>query len=128
MTRHQVENVTLKVAGFFKEGEQIHKSNADCMKNLKTILDFKLSPSQTPSLQTAGQIKKYILQVTEVSGRAETKRRQSNPKACVVSADARQLHVTRVSGYYLWQVMGQGVHGRHPSPWPLRLFTNEGAC
>lgn len=63
----------LKVAGFFKEGEQIHKSNADCMKNLKTILDLKLSPSQTPSLQTAGQIKKNILQVTEVSGRAETK-------------------------------------------------------
>ena len=41
MTRHQVENVTLKVAVFFKEGEQIHKSNADCMKNLKTILDLK---------------------------------------------------------------------------------------
>ena len=38
VTRHQVENVTLKVAVFFKEGEQIHKSNADCIKNLKTIL------------------------------------------------------------------------------------------
>lgn len=38
VTRHQAENVTLKVAVFFKEGEQIHKSNADCIKNLKTIL------------------------------------------------------------------------------------------
>lgn len=36
-TRLQVGNVTLKVAVFFKEGEQIHKSNADCI-NLKTIL------------------------------------------------------------------------------------------
>lgn len=36
--RLQVGNVTLKVAVFFKEGEQIHKSNADCIKNLKTIL------------------------------------------------------------------------------------------
>ena len=41
LTRHQDENVTLKVAVFFKEGEQIHKSNADCMKNLKIILDLK---------------------------------------------------------------------------------------
>lgn len=37
-TSRQVENVTLKVAVFFKEGEQIHKSNVDCIKNLKTVL------------------------------------------------------------------------------------------